>query len=48
MTNLDRSNGKQTIPAKEKQLLDLVLDGKSDKLTSWRLTEEEFKFEPEF
>lgn len=30
MTNLDRSNGKQTIPAKEKQLLDLVLDGKSD------------------
>ena len=30
MTNLNQSNGKQTIPAKEKQLLDLALEGKSD------------------
>ena len=25
-----------------------VMDGKSDKLTSWRLSETEFQFEPEF
>ena len=30
MTNLNQSNGKQTISAKEKQLLDLALEGKSD------------------